>query len=115
MAKLIDILPDLARELVASLRSVGNEEVADQIDSAVVRTVSFDAEANAGYVALEPSRQLNVVEANVIGVRLPLGQTIPVETQFWTTIAMDNFGRVVGIEILSPGALKSELERGARA
>jgi len=41
------------------------------------------------------------------------GETIPVETQFWTNIDTDNFGRLVGIEILNPGVLKIELSKRA--
>ena len=111
MPKLIEIFPILTQELVQSLRTTGREALADQLEAAVIRDVTFDADANAGTIAVEPSRDLNVVEANVIGVRH--GETIPVETQFWTAIDTDNFGRVLGIEILDPGVLTAELKRRA--
>ena len=96
-----------------SLRAMGRIELAEQIEVAIIGRVSFDNAANAGYVYLEPSRELNVVEANIVGTRH--GATIPVETQFWTNIDMDNFDRILGIEILDPGALKTELRRRASA
>ncbi len=60
---------------------------------------------------MQPSRELNVVEANIMGVRH--GETLEVETPYWTIIDTDNFGRLAGIEILAPGDLKSELRKYA--
>ena len=111
MSKLIDTFPVLTRELSQSLHNAGREALADQIDTALITRITFDSEANAGYIYLAPSRQLNVVETNIVGVRQ--GETIPVETQFWTNIDIDNFGRLVGIEILNPGILTFELSRRA--
>ena len=107
MSKLVDTFPVLASELAQSLRSAGRNALAQQIDGATIARVSFDNAANAGYVYLEPSRPLNVVEANIVGERH--GETIPVETQFWTNIDTDNFDRITGIEILDPRELKAEL------
>jgi hypothetical protein len=111
MLKLVDTFPLLASELAQSLREAGREALAEQIEAATIARVTFDNAANAGYVYLEPSRTLNVVETNVIGVRH--GETVPVETQFWTNIDTDNFDRLTGIEILDPRALKAELRRHA--
>jgi hypothetical protein len=111
MPKLSDTFPTLAQELVKSLRAMGRAELAEQIEVAIVGRVSFDNAANAGYIYLEPSRDLNVVEANIIGTRH--GATLPVETQFWTNIDTDNFDRILGIEVLDPGSLKTELRRRA--
>jgi hypothetical protein len=111
MLRLVDTFPVLASELAQSLREAGREALAEQIEAATIAQVTFDNAANAGYVYLEPSRTLNVVETNVIGVRH--GETVPVETQFWTNIDTDNFDRLTGIEILDPRALKAELRRHA--
>lgn len=111
MLKLVDTFSVLARELSQSLQNEGYEALADQIDAALIKRVTFDKEANAGHIYVEPSRTLNVTEANIVGVRH--GKTIPVETQFWTNIDTDNFDRVVGIEILDPGVLEAELSRCA--
>ena len=111
MSKLINAFPILASELAQSLREAGREALAEQIERATVTRVTFDNSANAGYVYLEPSRTLNVVETNIVGVRH--GKTLSVETQFWTNIDTDNFDRLVGIEILDPRALKTELRRRA--
>jgi hypothetical protein len=112
MSKLVDTFPVLAGELAQSLRAMGREVLAEQIVGATIARVTFDNAANAGYVYLEPSRTLNVVEENVVGVHH--GETVPVETQFWTNIDTDNFDRLTGIEILDPRELKAELRRRAK-
>jgi uncharacterized protein YuzE len=113
MIKLIETFPSLAREVSESLRALGRSELAEQLDAAVVARVTFDESAGAGYVYVESGRHLNVVEANVIGARH--GETITVETQFDAVIDVDNFGRLMGIEILAPGVLATELKRRASA
>jgi hypothetical protein len=80
MLKLIDTFPVLTRELSQSLRNTGREALADQIDAALIARITFDKESNAGYIYVEPSRTLNLVETSIVGVRH--GETIPVETQF---------------------------------
>lgn len=111
MNKLVDAFPVLAREVAESLRALGRPALAAQIDEAVVSRVTFDDSVGAGYIYVEPSRALNFVEANIIGVRH--GGTVTVETVFDAHIDTDNFERVVGIEILAPGGLRSELKRHA--
>ena len=93
------------------MRVAGRAPLADQIDAAAIARVTFDDAANAGYIYVRPSRELNTVEANVMGVRH--GDTVEVETRYWTNIDTDNFGRLVGIEILSPGDIKDELRKHA--
>jgi len=111
MNKLIDTFPLLAGEVAKSLRALGHAELARQIEEAVVSRVTFDDSVGAGYIYIEPSRALNIVEANIIGARH--GSTITVETEFDAHIDTDNFERVVGIEILAPGVLSSELKSRA--
>lgn len=111
MSKLVDTFPFLAKELAQSLRNADREALAQQVEAAIISRITFDNAANAGYIYVQPLRNLNVVETNIVGVRH--GETIEVETQFWTNIDIDNFDRLVGIEILDPGALKSELRNHA--
>ena len=109
MLKLVDSFPSLARELSQWLREAGQDSFAQQIDQALIARVTFDNAANAGYIYVEPSRLLTVVESNMVEVSH--GETIPVGTQFWTNIDTDNFGRIVRIEILDPRDLKQELKK----
>ena len=108
---LIESFPSLAAELSRQLRLVGRAPLADQIDAAAIARVTFDTAANAGYIYVQPSRELNVVETTIVGVRH--GETLEVETPYWTNVDTDNFGRLVGIEILAPGDMKDELRKHA--
>ena len=60
---------------------------------------------------MQPSRELSVVETNIMGIRH--GETLEVETPYWTNIDTENFGRLVGIEIVAPGDTKDELRKYA--
>ncbi|NOS77319.1 MAG: DUF2283 domain-containing protein [Nitrospira sp.] len=111
MSSLIKSFPSLAAELSRQLRLTGRAPLANQIDSAAVARVTFDGDANAGYIYVHPSRELNVVETNIMGVRH--GETLEIETPYWTNIDTDNLGRLVGIEILAPGDMKDELRKYA--
>ena len=108
---LVEAFPALASELTQSLRNAGRDALAEQIETATITRVTFDSDHNVGYIYLDPSRDLNVVERNIIGVRH--GETIPVETPFWTVVDTDNFDRVAGIEILDARKLEADLIRHA--
>src|SRR5438128_2596455 len=113
MKPLGEAFPSLALELSRALREGGRASLAEQVDHAIIDRVTFDESANAGYIYLRPFRELNVVESNIIGVRH--GETIEVETQYWTNIDTDNLDRLAGVEVLAPGDLKNELMRRANA
>jgi uncharacterized protein YuzE len=113
MSSLTEAFPSLVSELSQSLRGAERAALADQIEAAVIDRVTFDESANAGYIYVRPSRDLNVVEANVMDVRH--GETIEVETRYWTNIDTDNFDRLVGIEILAPGDITKGLNERANA
>ena len=111
MNALIKTFPSLVMELSQQLRVAGRLSLADQIDQAAIARVTFDDTADAGYIHVQPSRELNFVETNVVGVRH--GESIEVATRYWTNIDTDNFGRIVGIEILAPGDIMDELKEHA--
>ncbi len=109
MHTLIESFPSLAAELSRQLRLAGRAQLADQIDVAAIARVTFDDSASAGYIYVQPLRELNVVEMNIVGVRH--GETLKVETPYWTNIDIDNFGRLAGIEVLAPGDIEDELRK----
>jgi len=111
MLKLVNAFPSLARELSQWLRGASRDSLAQQIDQAVIARVTFDNAANAGYIYIDTSQLITVVESDIVEVHH--GESIPVGTQFWTNIDTDNFGRIVGIEILDPRDLKQELRKFA--
>jgi uncharacterized protein YuzE len=109
MLKLVDAFPSLAKELSQWLREADQDLLAEQIDHAEIAKVTFDNEANAGYIYIEPSQLLTVVESDM--VEEDQGESIAVGTQYWTNIDTDNLGRIVRIEILDPRDLKPELKK----
>jgi hypothetical protein len=111
MTRLIDAFPSLVRQLSEALASAGYDMLAVQVNEALIEEVTFDNQANVAWINVLPSRELNVVETNVIGIRH--GKTIPVETDFWTNIDVDNFDRLIAIEILDPRELREELRNWA--
>ena len=111
MIPLTEAFPSLVRELVQQLRAGNHATLADQVDSAIISKVTFDPHADAGYIYLRPSHDLNVVEKNIIGAKHR--ETKEVDTPYWTMIDIDNFDRIVGIEVLSPGDIKSSLMQHA--
>ena len=114
MSAIATRFPELTAALVAELRADGKADLADQLQSSVVLGVSFDNEANAGYIYVSAGRDLNVVESNIIGVKH--GGTIPVEATYDAYLDTDNFGRITGVELLSPPAsLKEQLRKCAAA
>jgi len=96
MPTLADVLPDLAEELAAALRTSGRDDVAAQL-----------GEVEAAYIYLRSPRRLNVVEQNIIGVKH--AETVPVNHRRWVNVDIDSFGRMTGIELLSPGDVPARL------
>ena len=105
--------PELVEALAEALEKADEVDLSCQVREAVARRVTFDNSANAAYLYLEPKRTLNVVEQNVMDQRI--AKTMQVETSFWTVLDVDNFDRLVGIEVLDPGTLKKGLREQANA
>jgi hypothetical protein len=94
------VFRQLSSELASELRATSRADLARELEACTVRRVSFDSEADAGLVALEPIRKLNAVERNVVGEKL--GQVILFSGPRYASLQLDNFGRVIAIEILAP-------------
>jgi uncharacterized protein YuzE len=107
MPTLAEVLPDLVDELAESLRAAGRDDLAAQLGEVEISRWTHDTSCDAAYIHLRSPRQLNVVEQNIIGVKH--GETIPVEHHRWINVDTDNFGRMTGIEVLSPGDLPARL------
>ena len=91
---------ELAFDLSLELRATGRGDLARELEACTVKAVSYDPETDMGLVALEPQRQLNAVERNVIGQKL--GQVIRFSEAPYAMLQLDNFGRVVAVELVAP-------------
>jgi hypothetical protein len=92
--------PELAFDLASELRATGRADLARELEASGVKTVSWDPETNAALVALEPQRELNAVERNVVGQKL--GQVIRFSGTGYASLQLDNFGRVIAVELVAP-------------
>ena len=91
---------ELAFDLSLELRATGRADLARELESCTVTAVSYDPETDNGLIALEPQRQLSTVERNVIGQKH--GQAIVFSGVPYATVQLDNFGRVVAVELVAP-------------
>jgi len=91
---------ELAFDLSLELRATGRADLARELEACTVKAVSYDPETDVGLIALEPQRPLNAVERNVIGQKL--GQVIPFSDAPYASLQLDNFGRVVAVELVAP-------------
>ena len=110
MARVIELFPKLVADVIAALSSRGRVDLADQLSVAEVSKVTFDAEADAGYVYLRaPVPPL--VDRSIIGGQH--GDTIPIGGPFNVNVDTSDGGEVVGLEILQPLTLRAELRNHA--
>ena len=93
-------LPELAIDLSLELRATGRADLARELEACIVKAVSYDPGTDVGLIALEPQRQLNAVERDVIGQKL--GQAIPFSSAPYASLQLDNFGRVVAVDLVAP-------------
>lgn len=91
---------ELAFDLASELRATGRADLARELEASTVKSVSYDPETDAGWVALEAERELNALERNVIGQKL--GQVIGFASAHYACMQLDNFGRVVAVELQAP-------------
>ena len=91
---------ELAFDLSLELRATGRADLARELEACTVKAVSYDPETDVGLIALEPQRQLTAVERNVIGQKL--GQVISFADAPYASLQLDNFGRVVAVELIAP-------------
>lgn len=100
MSSFAGTFPELVFDLAAELRATGRADLAREMEGCAVKTISYDAETDTGLVALEAQRSLNAVERNIVGQKL--GQVIAFGGARYASLQLDNFGRVVAVELVAP-------------
>jgi uncharacterized protein YuzE len=93
-----DALPDLVRTLVSALTAAGRLDIAEQFGQVSLRSASYDAAVDAGYLYVTESRPLNIGEQNTIRVRH--GECVKLDLSGTVVIDLDNIGRLMGVELL---------------
>ena len=110
MQSFASLFPPLAFALATELRATGRADIARELEACIVKTVSYDSAADRGSIALEPPQKLNAVERNIVGQKL--GQVIRFSRPRYASLQLDNFGRLIGVELVAaPPALSSALRQ----
>ena len=99
MEKLEKLLPGFAAEMKDALTELARADLAEMIPVLTLNQVTYYAEADALYLCIRGTRELNVVEKNIIGVKH--GESIELKAcPGIVVLDTDNFGRISCIEIL---------------
>jgi len=93
-------LPELAFDLALELRATGRADLARELEACAIKAVSYNPETDVGLVTLEAERQLSAVERDVIGQKF--GQVISFSDTPYASLQLDNFGRVIAVELTAP-------------
>jgi len=110
MPRFSDVLPDFAKHVEDGLRVLGKPELADQIPDTGLLRWTYTAEGFAGFIYLQPSHELNIVERNVI--RRFYSHSVEVEDSVgMVMVDVDNLDRITGIEVLNRSDVFEELAR----
>jgi len=108
MKKLKEVLPDFCDEIEAELVRIGRRDVRDQLDVLTLERHTIDDSVGAMCLYVGGVRELNDVERNIIGVKH--GECLPLsEVPGMVVVDLDNFERVMGIEILDRSDIVSKL------
>ena len=98
MDKLADRLPSFCSELKEAVVAQDRTDLLEQLPNLTLKEWTGDADAMWLYVG--GTRELNIVEQNVIGVRYV--ESIPLDAcPGMVVIDPDNFGRISGIELIN--------------
>ena len=96
--RLRDALPSFYSELVHALTASDPASILEQLPELEMAGRCSCPQPDCATFYVSPSRGLNVVEANVVGVRH--GSSTPLEVDGHVVIDTDNFGRVTMVEVL---------------
>ena len=99
MEKLEKLLPGFAAEMKDALTELARADLVEMIPVLTLNQVTYDAEADALYLYIRGTCELNVVEKNMIGVKH--GGSIELKAcPGIVVLDTDNCGRISGIEII---------------
>ena len=92
-------MPGFYQEVVDSLSNIDRTDVAEQMEQITLDRFTNDESVGALYLYAGGQRELNQVEQNVIGVKH--GECVSLgDLEGMVVVDIDNFGRVMGIEVL---------------
>jgi len=97
--RISEALPGFYLELERALQVQGLTSLLEQLPQLEILDRCACEESGCATFRVSPSRELNVVEANVIGVRH--GTSTPIDLAGLVVVDTDTFGRATTLEILN--------------
>jgi uncharacterized protein YuzE len=95
-----EALPNFYVEVEGLLRAIGRDDLIQQLPILELVRRCPCGQSDCATFYLSGGRQLNVVEKNIVGVRL--GESFDLDAdRGMVVIDVDNYGRICGIEILN--------------
>ena len=97
--KLLEVAPELVRDIEGAVVRLGRGDIADQLRSATLTTWTFDEFAQSAYLSLRATRDSGAVE-----------ETLSLYDDIGVSVDLDKGGRVVGLDVVKRrGGFKSTL------
>lgn len=105
-----DWLPELYEEVENLLRQAGRDDLLAQLPDLKISGRCTCSEDFCSTFQVEPFRELNIVETNVIGLRHKESVALDVEKGM-VVVDVDNFSRITAFEVLYRPDVEEALQR----
>lgn len=106
MSALVEVLPDLVRDLESALLRIGRGDVVDQLREVEIERWTYDDFADAVYLHLR-SPGPDTAEGRIVPGKE--GETVSVYDDLGINLDLDDRRRLTRIEILEARAIASQL------
>ena len=101
-------LPEFYIELKEALEKQKRSEVIEQLSNLTINRFRLDEENNAMYIYVDGVRELNQIEKSLMSVRHK--ECITLEVPGMIVIDLDNFDRIIGIEVLDRPDIEEKMK-----
>ena len=107
--KISEVLPEFYKEIEVLISNEGLSEILEQLPELEISGRCHCGDSFCSTFYVKPLRQLNVVEKNIIGARRDKSVVLN-PGKGMIVIDLDNFGRIVGFEVLYRPDVKEILD-----
>ena len=108
MTLLKESLPSFYKEIEGALNSLNLQNVISQLPNLTIERFTLDEKVHAMYIYVAGVRKLNKVESSIIGVKHK--DNIVLELPGMVVVDLDNFDRVMGIEVLDRPDIETQIK-----
>ena len=107
--KLKDAVPNFYNEMLTAIIALGRSDVADQLPELTLARHTYDDNVHAMYIYVGGTRKLNRVEKTTISAKHEECLELK-EIDGVVVLNIDDFNRVMGIEVVDRPDVSSELK-----